>query len=42
MPVLLYKFYTYNLSPAKNLSPGFTSNKNDKEKTLGGLQRGKD
>ncbi|XP_022144954.1 probable protein ABIL5 isoform X2 [Momordica charantia] len=42
MPVLLYKFYTYNLSPAKNLSPGFTSNKNDKEKTLGGLQRAGD
>lgn len=42
MPVLLYKFYTYNLSPSKNLSHGFTSKKDDKEKTLGTLQKGKD
>lgn len=43
MPVLLYKFYTYNLSPSKSLSHRFTSNKDDKEKTLvDTLQKGKD
>ncbi|XP_011655458.1 probable protein ABIL5 isoform X2 [Cucumis sativus] len=39
MPVLLYKFYSYNLSPSKNLSSRFTSKKDDKEKTLGTLQK---
>ncbi|XP_038879553.1 probable protein ABIL5 isoform X1 [Benincasa hispida] len=39
MPVLLYKFYTYNLSLSKNLSHRFTSKKDDKEKTIGKLQK---
>ncbi|XP_022961328.1 uncharacterized protein LOC111461850 isoform X2 [Cucurbita moschata] len=38
-PVLLYKFYTYNLFPPKNLTHGFPSKKDEKEKTLDTLQK---